>query len=480
MSTAMSTPIKLRSRTEPVQTGQPPRVAYFTRLWVNALCIALLGYAVMGRGFAYLGIPPMFVGELLLFVGLACLLVCGRWWVILKTPQMTALTVLCCWCAIRTIPFIKPYGMDAMRDAIIWGYSLFAFTLAGVIICQPQLLVLIVNKYKYFVKIFLISVPFLWIAFQFFHEDFIRWPWASDIPILYLKAGDLQVHLGGIIGFWAGEVAGSTATIWFIPMFINAAMLGPVNRGGMMAFISSLGVSMIFKPLNRWAWSFIIIAVFGISVLLATGLSFNIPGSQRPISAEQLIGNFISIFGGGKQGDLEELQGTKQWRMDFWKAIIDDTVYGPYFWKGKGFGVNLVSEYGFNIDAEETVRAPHNGHMTMLARSGVPGATLWAIVHASWALGMVDGYIRSFFAGRKRWAGLFMWLLIYWLCVVINCSFDPYIEGPMGGVWLWCIYGMGVAAMYLRRREPNLLDIPEPPPIDQGREGDPLTEMAAQ
>ena len=477
MSRTLSNPIKFALHApEPEQVGQPPLVAFLTRTWLLLVCIALLGYAVMGRGFAYLGIPPLFVGELLIIAGFGCLLVCGRWWVILRMPQLIALMALFGWCGLRTVPFIKTYGMDALRDAIIYAYGLYAFMVAAVIVCQPTLLVMLVDKYKLFVKIFLLGVPFLWPAFLFFgvQRDMIpHWPWA-DISMLYLKAGDLQVHLGGILAFWASEVGGATSIAWFIPMFFNAAMLGPVNRGGMLAFIASIVMSMIFKPINRWAWGFIIVATFGISFLLATGISFNIPGSERPVSGEQLLANFMSVLGQKGNTDDGDLQGTKEWRLEFWNRIINDTFYGQYFWTGKGFGINLVSDYGMNIDAEETVRAPHNGHMTMLARAGVPGFTLWLIVHLGWAAGMVDGYVRARIAGRKVWAGLFMWVLIYWLMIVINCSFDPYIEGPMGGVWLWSIYGVGVAAMWLRKTEPDLF---EPAVPVQPRGFDVLAEM---
>lgn len=477
MSNALGIPMKLAGEMdEEDRSAQPPLVAFLTRCWMNVLCLALLGYAIMGRGFAYTGVPPLFVGEIMLILGFGCLLICGRWWPVLRMPQFVALTALFAWCSLRTLPFIREYGMDALRDAIIYVYGLYAFIIAAVIICQPRLLVMIVEKYRTFCKIFLISVPFLWMGFQKFQDSMPHWPWAPDVSLIFLKAGDLQVHLGGILAFWASEVGGMTAVLWFIPMFLNAAMLGPVNRGGMLAFCASIGTSMIFKPFNRWTWAFIMIAVGGMSFLLVTGISFDIPGSPRPISAEQLLANFGSLFGQKTAVDDGDLQGTKEWRLKFWTLIINDTIGGgPYFWKGKGFGINLVSDYGMNIDAEETVRAPHNGHITMLARAGVPGFVLWLAVHLSWAIGMIDGHIRSRFAGKKVWAGLFMWVLIYWLMVVINCSFDPYIEGPMGGVWLWSIYGVGVAAMWLRRREPDLFEPAEDDVEDLG--ADALSEM---
>lgn len=448
-------------REKPVVLGQPALVASVTRIWLTAVCLTLMGYAIMGRGFAYLGVPPVFLGEVLAIAGLACLIFCGRWWVILRMPQTLLLLVLFAWCAARTIPFIGIYKIDALRDAVIWLYGIYAITIAGVVVCQPALVSTLITFYRRFIKIFLLSVPFVWMAFQFLGPLRMNvlptWPWAENIPIFWPKAGDLQVHLGGILAFWASGVGGFTAILWFIPMFINAAMVGPVNRGGMLAFLTAIMITLFFKPLNRWAWGFILVAVFGLSLLAVTGVSIKVPGSERPISFDQMIENFVSV-GSKSEGNLEELQGTKTWRINIWTAIINDTFYGKHFWTGKGFGINLVSDYGFIIDAEETVRAPHNGHMTMLARTGVPGFFIWIAVHLSWALGIFDGYLRATWAGKRKWAGLFMFLLIYWLMVMINSSFDPYIEGPMGGIWLWSIYGFGLAAMYLRAKSPDLLD----------------------
>jgi hypothetical protein len=45
---------------------------YFT-----LLCIVLVGYAVLGKGFAYFGVPPIFMGEVTLIAGAAVLLASG-------------------------------------------------------------------------------------------------------------------------------------------------------------------------------------------------------------------------------------------------------------------------------------------------------------------------------------------------------------------------------------------------------------------
>jgi hypothetical protein len=30
---------------------------------------------------------------------------------------------------------------------------------------------------------------------------------------------------------------------------------------------------------------------------------------------------------------------------------------------------------------------------------------------------------------------------------MVNTSFDVFIEGPMGGIWYWTLYGVGLAAL---------------------------------
>jgi hypothetical protein len=40
--------------------------------------------------------------------------------------------------------------------------------------------------------------------------------------------------------------------------------------------------------------------------------------------------------------------------------------------------------------------------------------------------------------------------------MMVNTSFDPYLEGPQGGIWFWSLFGLGMVIMRLspRRNEP--------------------------
>ena len=95
--------------------------------------------------------------------------------------------------------------------------------------------------------------------------------------------------------------------------------------------------------------------------------------------------------------------------------------------------------------------------MTMLARMGVPGLACWALMHMVW-LGSVGGaYLRARRRKQQRWAGVLLFLLAYYLAFMINGSFDVFIEGPMGGIWFWSIYGTGVGALWVWRYCPQVL-----------------------
>ena len=45
----------------------------------------------------------------------------------------------------------------------------------------------------------------------------------------------------------------------------------------------------------------------------------------------------------------------KNGRLDWWKEIVTYTINGKYFWTGKGFGVNLADDDGFQVLSSGTL-----------------------------------------------------------------------------------------------------------------------------
>ena len=63
----------------------------------------------------------------------------------------------------------------------------------------------------------------------------------------------------------------------------------------------------------------------------------------HPEIFEPIFSKVASIF-----VDNNERQGTKEYRLEWWSHLFNTTVFGEYFWTGRGFGFNLGEGTGFD------------------------------------------------------------------------------------------------------------------------------------
>jgi hypothetical protein len=421
--------------------------------WLKLLMLCLLGYALLGRGFAYIGLPPLYIGEMCLAIGIFALLLARGWSRIFQVPAAVALIPLMLLGFFRMLPGVQTYRIDAIRDAVVWGYALFAIIFASVIVADAWRVPRLVESYRRFTKIFLVGIPIAFFVYRFAHDALPRWP-GADTPIIGVKEGDVLVHLAGILAFWMADPRRNVGWFWAIMLTLDMALMGVIDRAGLVSFGAVMIICVIFKPRHGAVWRTVAMLLCGVVLLWASEISVPVPGGKgRDISWEQFVTNFKSIFSSSR-GTLE---GNKEWRLDWWKEIVHYTVYGDYFWTGKGFGINLADDDGFQVQSDKSLRSPHSVHMTMLARMGVPGIVAWGTVLLAFSYGMADGYVRARRRNHQRWAGLFLFLFCYFAAFAINGSFDVFIEGPMGGIWFWSIFGTGVGAVWVWRYAPYVL-----------------------
>jgi O-antigen ligase len=415
----------------------------------------LLGYALLGKGFAYLGFAPLYVGEVTLALGLLAWVLNRNALKVFGLFPALLLATFMLWGCVRTLPYYSIHGMDALRDAVTWGYGFFALIVATLLIAKPERLRVLIERYRRFVFIFAALMPVSWLL-TVLYSTMVPHLFGSPEPIVNIKGGDTLVHLAGSVAFVLSGLG--TASLFLIVMtFTNFFLSAFMTRGGMFAFLGAVALVALLRPLSPKLWRLLIVGLLVIVVFGASGLSVQFPGEDRELSFEQIVANLSSASGDTNTGDLEE---TKDWRLQWWDKIVDYTFYGNYFWTGKGYGVNLANEDGFQVDVEdESLRSPHNGTLTILARSGVPGLVLWGLVQLSWFIGMLVGYYRSRVRQETRWAGVFLFLLAYWTAFMLNFTFDVSLEGPMAGIWFWTLYGVGLAAMWIYKYHPWTLSV---------------------
>jgi hypothetical protein len=425
-----------------------------TTLFMGLLAALLVGYALFDRAFAYIGVYPVYVSEMVLTVALLHMLVSIRqirltWlhW-LLMAFMVVGLS--------RTLPFLGTYGIDALRDAALWGYGFFA--LAVSIAIRPKHFERIASLYGWMIPVFLVWAPLASLAARLYSGDLPTFL-DSGASILSLKNGDLGVHLAGIGAFvivglnrarlagWATEIA-----IWAL-WLVGVAVPGSANRGSLLAASTAFIAGAFMLPGLRRVGQFALAAVLA---LVVAGIAPQIDvASQRSLSVDQLVKNISSVVA---DTGADELEGTKEWRTQWWGAIIDYTFGGPYFWTGKGFGINLADDDGFQVLDNSALRSPHNSHLTVLARMGVPGLTLWVLLQAGFGASLFWSFVRARRNRATFWCRIDAWLLVYWIAMLVNASFDVYLEGPQGGIWFWSIFGLGLAAIGIQKSAFDELD----------------------
>lgn len=435
----------------------------------------LVGYAFLGRGLAHVGVPPLYISEMVLALALIAMGVAvarARFGVVHAT-----LLLFMGWGLVRTVPYVGTYGIDALRDAVTWAYGLFALAVAMTV--RPVHFATIVRWYRRALPCFLVWVPVAAILAMRFGSS-LPTPPGSDVPIVFFKGGDMGVHLAGVgafilVGLYGlqGNVRGWVEGLTWAGWLLAVAVAGAVNRGGMLSASMAVAAGLFVRSSIRW------FSLGFVALLLAAAAGLLNPtidvGASRTVSVEQLASNVLSVLNDTGNNGLE---GTKTFRLSWWTKIVDYTIGGPYFWTGKGYGINLADADGFQIEANHALRAPHNSHLEILARSGVPGLASWILFLVTFAVTVVRAALRARARGALFWTRVLGWIFVYWLAVLVDTSFDPYLEGPQGGIWFWTIVGLGIAAARFATSGAEA-DVPEPTARDAPRKGGRLAPRPA-
>ena len=429
------------------------------RLFLITLGALLTGYAFLGRGFAYLRAPPVFVGEVVLGFGLFALAVGGGLGSALRSPVGWLLVLFALDGALRTGPYLREYGLTALRDAAIWGYGAFALMVAGSVF-RSRCFWSVIQHYSRWVGWFVLWAPLAFV-FQMLARDWLPVVWQGSFAVTLpsLRAGEVAVHLGGAGCFLAlglhrfatPRMTVPTALkewVWWSACLSGAFLAATKARGALLAILAAFVLVLLFGPLHTWGKP-VAASVVLAGVLFALNVVVRTP-TPREISLDQFVVNLRSVMSVRAEQFSEE---SRAWRLEWWGKIIDYTLWGEYFWKGKGFGVNLADEDGFQVTADHSLRSPHNSHLTILARMGVPGFAMWVLLQGAFALSLVRAYFRARRARQDWWAHVNLWILAYWTAFIVNGMFDVFLEGPQGGIWFWCLFGFGIAALETQKRE---------------------------
>lgn len=423
------------------------RDATFHDRYFRVLLFAVAAYALLGKGFAYFGVPPIFPAEVILAIGLTTLIYPTPSLAVLCSVPSVLLVLTMTWVILQTIPYIGTYGFDAFRDSVVAIYGLYALIVANLILEKPSRIDEAVRRTTWLVRIFpVVVVPIA--LMQISIEDRIpTWPMSGG-PIIMIRSGEISVHLAGCAAFALLGLKRSSIG-WAICLLAAIAFVATLSRGGLLSIVAGCCIAIALSGRVRIPLLISLVVLPTVALLYITNVE--VPTSlDRNIEVRQIVDNVASIVTTSDDGNLD---GTKEWRLRWWSTIVDYTIYGDYFWTGKGFGVNLAVSDGFVVGPEDApaLRSPHNGTLTFLARAGVPGLVLWICLNLSWFVMMAKTAFEARMSNEQQWSNLMIFVTAYLGAALVDSTFDVALEGPMIGVLYWVLFGSGIGLVLAYR-----------------------------
>jgi hypothetical protein len=432
--------------------------------WLEVgLLSVITGYLLFDRAFAWIHIPgtPLFVGEAVLALGI---------WVILSTrsgvagiiktsASLRALRNFMLWGAALLAIGILPYGLDAVRDSAIWYYGLIAIFVAMLLVSDPDRVGSWLVKFARLLPIILLWYPLATVLHYSGPEIDVP---DSAVAIFNHRSGNMAVVAAITIAFlWMADGDSKLFTArqraWLTTLAtLVIVFTGLQNRGGMVAAAALVAALMFLLSRRRLDMVAMMIVVLVLGGVVGIIFKVNIAlFDERTISIEQFANNITSIFNPDEGGQRQTQ--TTEWRLKIWTQVLDDVSNDSPI-MGFGMGPDLGERYGIETDDQTPLRNPHNSHVGVLARTGWLGAILWAILWITWMAEMQTLRRRLRYRNRPRESAVVSWIMLVPIPILVNCIFDPTLEGAQVAMVLWGFFGAGAGLVVLaqQNRFPSL------------------------
>jgi hypothetical protein len=422
--------------------------------------VGIGGLITLTRGFAGIYLPaggaPLYAGELLLMLLLvpAVRRLRGRSY---GLPALL-LVVWVAFNAALTVPRIGEFGLTAIRDAATWYYALFAIIGAA---AWPEITKTTVRRW--FALTALISFVVLPASLLAQNGSIpnVSLP-LSDAPLLTDKFDTNAMYLLAaaalfITGDGRAEVAWPRwATLWLLVIAL-AEIVVVQHRSAMVGLIGVLALLVAFRM-----WRPVLRIVGGglalVAVLWVLGIEIDTP--RGAVSAQTVLERQASTLGfiSGDEAarDQDGPGGTVRWRTVWWRALVDQALAAPTLLVvGRGYGPDLrdavvglqVGDLNWDQGTEKArpVRSPHSIAMTLFARSGLLGLTIWTLLLGASVGRMVRATAAARRAGRHDDEMFGIWLVATLVAILLVAMLGVVLESPFGGAPFFFLLGIGVA-----------------------------------
>ena len=444
---AMSALLEVRGTTRNVILGIGGFVILLSALWrkipldAKLLFIVLLGYALGGKGFAYVSpYEPVFIGEISLAFCMGGFLLRAKQWGLVDTAIHKWIWVYLIYAGIHLWVDYNQYSLVAIRDSATAYYALFF--IASFIMFRNQL---VVSTFEKIIKVALLF-GIIQMMNQFYGKTFglaLTFPGFGSHADAYIQLSSAAAL------FFLTRGMESKKILYILIGVCAAGMLCSIKTSAVCALAAVIGAAILWGRVRSLLIPSVFMGVTGF-VVLALVTMFNPDFFAEHIASGETAETF-----GIEGGQFVGLRGTSSWRLDWWMNIWDNTMAIAPFW-GQGFGADITGPYlevwlGIKADPAGYARYPHCVLFTIIGRLGLIGLFIFGALFI--AIGVFSlRYCRRFFqAVDRRDADVITFGVV--VAGMVNGLLQATYEVPYGAIPFWVCLGYMAARYYSPQAE---------------------------
>lgn len=407
------------------------------------------GYVIGNRGFAQLApisTLPLFLSELGLMVVVSLVLLRGAQSRVLPVRMDWLNWLLLFWLALgsgRILWDVRTHGFMALRDFATVYYVLYFFAAQALARHAPS------HRLLHTALLVTFGVlPFIGLPGSLFPEFFLNNFLVNGVPLIFYKGDLLAMFLytgyvvllpGGITNHWKSDwwrwLLALTSLVLGLTLLSRASMVGLLVAVGWLALA------------GRWRPVRVLVSVCLAGLLALTVVSLLQKKDFTQTRAYAIYEAVASIADfSGTRDYRSDQSGSKgdnnRFRLIWWRNVAEETLTtAPLL--GLGFGADLargfVQEYYPESGEDFSARSPHNIFVTTLGRMGLVGALVLFMVYVT-QFRTTLRVVRKSRADPTRPDALTLQAAC-WVVMISSC-FGVVLEGPMGAIPFWIMFGL--------------------------------------
>ncbi|UCC22052.1 MAG: hypothetical protein JSW23_09635 [Planctomycetota bacterium] len=385
----------------------------------------VLVFWVIKRSAAYIGVPPLWGGEISLIILSAVFL---RWKTVAPFLRNTVGLLVLSF-IVLPIPFVllgyTQWGLQALEDYAVFYYAIFIFF--GYAAVSNE------KTQNFFIRMIYFGIVLNSLHFilaRIFPLQEIA-PKINDVALLghndscyiYYSFGlAYALIFGSQLKFHSQLILWASIIIPYLIHFERAPILG----------FSAVVMILLFHR-NVWYSGFdnrrfiTIMAVLLLIAVLATAVASYVPDLKVKEKFDMQKELVLSIF--GWSSELKERDGTREHRLQMWDEVWHDTLEKNLLF-GQGFGHELT-------DVE--FRHPHNSFVTILGRLGLLGLFISIGIYIVFPLAALMRLGKLINKQHQRQLLLYC---CFWPAFLSGALFSPTLEAPYSALVCNFIFGV--------------------------------------